>query len=151
MTVRRLNSANMKIKRLILKNGFTYQDLLRLKNQYRDKKNETYGKGMKTTEDESLKNYILLVAELCGGNILFLSPVLVVMMFGAYLFNDDVKQALFYLISFIVFISFYIWINSRGMKLSFLLTAKMVKLRLFMLLYRVSPPKVEYDCNSSTV
>ncbi|WP_261161808.1 hypothetical protein [Serratia fonticola] len=65
----------MKINELILKNGFTYQELLKLKNQYRDKKNETYGKGVKTTDDELLKNYILLVSELCGGNMIFLSSV----------------------------------------------------------------------------
>lgn len=65
----------MKVNRLILNNGFTYQDLLKLKNQYRDKKDETYGKGVKATDHESLKNYILLVAELCGGNMIFLSPV----------------------------------------------------------------------------
>lgn len=28
----------MKIKKLILKSGFTYQELLKLKSQYRDKK-----------------------------------------------------------------------------------------------------------------
>ncbi|MBP1037189.1 hypothetical protein J8631_16625 [Serratia fonticola] len=133
----------MKINELILKNGFTYQELLKLKNQYRDKKNETYGKGVKTTDDESLKNYILLVAELCGGNMIFLSSVFLVMMFGAYFFSDDVKQALVYLILFMLFVSFYIWSNSRGIKLSFLLTAKLVKLRFFMFLYRVSPPKIE--------
>ncbi|CAI1137909.1 hypothetical protein [Serratia fonticola] len=134
----------MKINELILKNGFTYQELLKLKNQYRDKKNETYGKGVKATDDESLKNYILLVAELCGGNMIFLSSVFFVMMFGAYFFSDDVKQAIFYFVLLIIFVLFYIWINSRGMKLSLLLTAKLVRLRFRMFLYRVSPPKVEY-------
>lgn len=135
----------MKINELILKNGFTYQELLKLKNQYRDKKNETYGKGVKATDDESLKNYILLVAELCGGNMIFLSSVFFVMMFGAYFFSDDVKQAIFYFVLLIFFVLFYIWINSRGMKLSLLLTAKLVRLRFRMFLYRVSPPKVEYS------
>ncbi|CAI1679053.1 Uncharacterised protein [Serratia fonticola] len=134
----------MKINELILKNGFTYQELLKLKNQYRDKKNETYGKGVKTTDDESLKNYILLVSELCGGNMIFLSSVFFVMMFGAYFFSDDINQAIFYLVLFVIFIFFYIWINSRGMKLSLLLTAKLIRLRFRMFLYRVSPPKVEY-------
>ncbi|WP_199063361.1 hypothetical protein [Serratia sp. ASV30] len=134
----------MKINELILKNGFTYQELLKLKNQYRDKKNETYGKGVKTTDDESLKSYILLVSELCGGNMIFLSSVFFVMMFGAYFFSDDIKQAIFYLVLFVIFILFYIWINSRGMKLSLLLTAKLIRLRFRMFLYRVSPPKVEY-------
>ncbi|HGM5490380.1 TPA: hypothetical protein ACKP1B_002009 [Serratia fonticola] len=133
----------MKINELILINGFKYQELLKLKNQYRDRKNETYGKGVKATDDESLKNYILLVAELCGGNMIFLSSFFLMMMFGAYFFSDDVKQAIFYLVSFIIFITFYIWINSRGMKLGFLLTAKLVRLRFFIFLYRVSPPKVE--------
>ncbi|UAN50064.1 hypothetical protein KGP26_20260 [Serratia sp. JSRIV002] len=133
----------MKINELILKNGFTYQELLKLKNQYRDKKNETYGKGVKATDDESLKNYILLVAELCGGNMIFLSSVFFVMMFGACFFSDDVKQAIFYFVLLIIFVLFYIWINSRGMKLSLLLTAKLVRLRFRMFLYRVSPPKVE--------
>ncbi|WP_141132717.1 hypothetical protein ACQ86O_23000 [Serratia sp. L9] len=135
----------MKIKRLILKNGFTYRELLKLKNQYRDRKNDTYGKGVKVTDDESLKYYILVVAELCGGNMIFLSPVFFVMMFGSYFFSENVNQAVFYLISFILFISIYIWINSRGMKLGLLLTAKLVRLRLLMFLYRVSPPKVEYN------
>ncbi|VEI73699.1 Uncharacterised protein [Serratia fonticola] len=97
------------------------------------------------TDDESLKYYILVVAELCGGNMIFLSPVFFVMMFGSYFFSENVNQAVFYLISFILFISIYIWINSRGMKLGLLLTAKLVRLRLLMFLYRVSPPKVEYN------
>lgn len=134
----------MKINKLILKNGFTYQELLKLKKQYKNKKDETYGKGVKATDDESLKYYILLVAELCGGNIIFLSPVFFVMMFGSYFFSDNINQAIFYLVSFILFISLYIWINSRGMKFGFLLTAKLVRLRFLMFLYRVSPPKVEY-------
>lgn len=134
----------MKINELILKNGFTYQELLKLKSQYRDKKNEIYGKGVKTTDDESLKNYILLVAELCGGNMIFLSSIFFVMMFGAYFFSDDVKQAIFYLVLLVLFILFDIWIDSKGMKLSFPLTAKLVRLRFLMFLYRVSPPKVEY-------
>lgn len=134
----------MKAKKLILKNGFTYQELLKLKNQYKSKKDEVYGKGVKATDDESLKNHILLVAELCGGNMIFLSSIFFVMIFGAYFFRNDVKQALFYLALFILFISFCIWNNSRGMKLSFLLTAKLVRLRFLMFLYRVSPPKVEY-------
>ncbi|CAI2156861.1 Uncharacterised protein [Serratia fonticola] len=66
------------------------------------------------------------------------------MMFGAYFFSDDIKQAIFYLVLFVIFILFYIWINSRGMKLSLLLTAKLIRLRFRMFLYRVSPPKVEY-------
>lgn len=134
----------MKINKIILKTGFTYQELLKLKNQYRDKKNETYGKGIKAIDDESLKYYILVVAELCGGNMIFLSPVFFVMMFGSYVFSDNINQAFFYLVSFILFISIYIWINSRGMKLGFLLTAKLVRLRFLMFFYRVSPPKVEY-------
>ncbi|MEB7885023.1 hypothetical protein [Serratia fonticola] len=132
----------MKINELILKNGFTYQELLKLKNQYRDKKNETYGEGVKTTDDELLKNFILLVAELCGGNMIFLSSVFLVMIYGAYFFSDDVKQAIFYFVLFIIFVLFCTWINSRGMKLSLLLTAKLVRLRFRMFLYRVSPPKV---------
>ncbi len=134
----------MKINELILKNGFTYQELLKLKNQYRDKKDEIYGKGVKTTDDESLKNHILLVAELCGGNMMFLSSVFFMMMFGAYFFSDDIKQAIFYLVMLIIFVLIYIWINSRGMKLSLFLTAKLVRLRFRMFLYRVLPPKVEY-------
>lgn len=133
----------MEVNKLILKNGFTYQELLKLKNQYRDKKNEVYGKGVKTTDDESLTNYILLIAELCGESMLFFTPVFFVMMFGSYFFIDDVKQALFYLVLFVVFVFLYTWINSRGMKLSFLLTTKMVRLRLLMLVYRVSPPKID--------
>lgn len=133
----------MEVNKLILKNGFTYQELLKLKNQYRDKKNEVYGKGVKTTDDESLTNYILLIAELCGESMIFFTPVFFVMMFGSYFFIDDVKQALFYLVLFVVFVFLYTWINSRGMKLSFLLTTKMVRLRLLMFVYRVSPPKID--------
>lgn len=66
------------------------------------------------------------------------------MMFGSYFFSDDVKQALFYLVLFVIFIFLYTWINRRGMKLSFLLTAKMVRLRFLMFLYRVSPPEIDY-------
>lgn len=133
----------MEVNKLILKNGFTYQELLKLKNQYRDKKNEVYGKGVKTTEDESLKYYILLIAELCGGDMIFLSPFFIVMMLGAYFYGNGEKEALFYFVSFIIFICFYIWVNSRIMKLSILLTTKLVRLRLLMFLYRILPPKVE--------
>lgn len=96
----------MEVNKLILKNGFTYQELLKLKNQYRDKKNEVYGKGVKTTDDESLTNYILLVAELCGESMIFFTPIFFVMMFGSYFFIDDVKQAIFYLVLFVVFVFF---------------------------------------------
>lgn len=132
----------MKINKLILKNGFTYQELLKLKKQYKNKKDETYGKGVKVTDDESLKKYILLIAELCGGNILLVFPVFFVMMLGAYFYNDGAKEVLVYLILFILFVSFYAFKSSRGINLNFLLTAKLVKLRFLMFFYRVSPPKV---------
>ena len=133
----------MKINRLILKNGFTYLELLKLKNQYRDKKNETYDKGVKTTDDESLKYYILLIADICGGNMISVSPVFIVMMFGAYFYGDGTTEVTVYLMLFILFILCYIWNRSRGIKLSFILTTKLVWLRLRMYLYRVSPPKTE--------
>ncbi|AHG22633.1 hypothetical protein Z042_03430 [Chania multitudinisentens RB-25] len=133
----------MEISELILKNGFAYQELLKLKNQYRDKKNEIYGKGVKTTEDESFKNYILLIAELCGGSMMSISPVFFVMMFGAYFYNDGIIEALVYLVIFIFFVSVDIWGSSRGMRLGLLLTIKLVKLRILMLLYRVSPPEIK--------
>ena len=126
-----------------MKNGFTYQELLKLKNQYRDKKNETYGKGVKTTDGESLKYYILLISDLCGGNMISVSPVFIVMMFGAYFYGDGTTEVTVYLMLFILFILCYIWNRSRGVKLSFILTTKLVWLRLWMYLYRVSPPKTE--------
>lgn len=133
----------MEINKLILKNGFTYKDLLKLKKQYKDRKDKTYGKGIKTTEDESLKNYILVIADLCGGNIILVFPVFFVMIFSAYFYNDGAKEILVYLILFILFVSFYIFKSSRAINLSFVLTAKLVRLRFLMFLYRVSPPKVD--------
>lgn len=102
-----------------------------------------YGKGAKTTDDESLKYYILLIADLCGGNMISVSPVFIVMMFGACFYGDGTTEVTVYLMLFILFTFCYIWNRSRAIKFGFILTAKLVWLRLRMYFYRVSPPTIE--------
>ncbi|MTD28937.1 hypothetical protein [Erwinia sorbitola] len=134
----------MDARRLILTNGFTQRELLRLKTQYLSKKRIVYGRIQKVTEDESFDKFILLIAEICSRGFFGLCGISVVITILTYLEEGFFGGAVMFVICFIpVFYNFFNCARAAGLNVT--IAIKLSTLRLRMRWYKISPPQIVDD------
>ncbi|MFG1175419.1 hypothetical protein AAFN90_17855 [Erwiniaceae bacterium CAU 1747] len=131
----------MDARKLILTNGFTLRELLRLKTQYLSKKRIVYGREQKVTEDESFELFILLIADLISSGFFWMYVLLVFAITYTYL-KDGVADgaAMLFICFFPVCCKFFVC--SRAWGVDIILTIKLSLLRLRMRRYKIKPPQI---------
>ncbi len=130
----------MKARKLILNNCFSYRELLRMKNAYVKAIHEVYGKGVKVASDETFENYILVIADSVS-NAFFVVTIIGFINVGSMLYLHGLTRGPFAM--FIISMIIIMWVvirNSRVKKIKMLTTLKLLKLRLKMFIFMITPP-----------
>ncbi|MTD28936.1 hypothetical protein [Erwinia sorbitola] len=134
----------MDARKLILTNGFTLRELLRLKTQYLSKKRIVYGRIQKVTEDESFDRFILLTSDLSSGAFFLVHGVVFFMFFGHF-FDEGFNGGWILFFFFLGFILYDLFSRAKSTNLSILIIIKLMMLRLRMRWYKISPPQIMDD------
>lgn len=134
----------MDARKLILTNGFTLKELLKMKTEYLSKKRIVYGREQKVTEDESFEQFVLLIADLSSSGYLTFNLVLFTMTLGTFLM-DDIKAGVL-MLSICLFLFFAaIFYRVTVAKLGAVIVIKLAFLRIRMWRYKMIPPHIVDD------
>lgn len=101
---------------------------------------DTYGKSGKPARNESFENYILVIADLVSG-VLFTLSILCIISTGILIYLHGLTRGplAMFIIYVIIFFSVAIK-SSRVSKIKLTTTIKLIKLRLKMSVFMISPP-----------
>ncbi|MCS2160618.1 hypothetical protein MUU47_05675 [Scandinavium sp. H11S7] len=130
----------MKARELILTNCFSYRELLEMKNSYVKAIREVYGRGAIVSVDETFENYILVIADAVS-SAFFLVTFMGLINVSAMLYVHGLTKGTFamFVISLLIIIGVVIR-NSVVKKIIMATTLKLIKLRLKMFVYMITPP-----------
>lgn len=130
----------MNARKLILNNCFSYRELLRMKNAYVKAIHEVYGKGVKVSSDETFEKYILVIADSVSSTV-FTFITLGVVNTGILIYIHGLTRGplSMFIISMIT-LSFIVIRNSRVKKVRIKTAIKLIKLRLKMFIFMITPP-----------
>ncbi len=130
----------MKARELILKNCFSYQELLIMKNEYVKAIHNVYGKGVKVASDETFENYILVIADVVS-TAFFAVTIIGFINVSIMLYLHGLTRGPFamFIISMVVIMGVAI-LNSRARKIRIKTTLKLIKMRFKMFIFMITPP-----------
>jgi len=130
----------MKARELILTSCFSYRELLEMKNSYVKAIRELYGRGAIAAVNETFENYILVIADAVS-SAFFLVTFMGLINVSAMLYMHGLTKGTFAMFVISMFIIMGVVIrNSIVKKIKMATTLKLIKLRVKIFFYMITPP-----------